>query len=504
VARVGVAAVAAVFGLVLIRISGLPLEWTFFVVALVIFPAVAAVTGQLRKLLLAVILLELPLPLDVYLRYNEEYASLGAIGGINISVTTLALAVLYALWLGDVFVIRRDGDRTGRLVRTTVPLLAYVSLVAVSILAAKDRALAVNELVMLVQILLLYFYLLHAIRSWHDVRFVLSMLLLGLIVESAIMLVLPLVGESFAVGFLNANLDEETGRVGGTIGSYNMAGAYLSVMMAVAMAVLVSPHRGLLRFAASAGLILGGVAIILTGSRGGWLALIVAAAILSFCAWRRGWLSPKVPVAMGLGAVSLVVVFQRILAARVVSQESHSAVWDRVPLMRLAGRMIADNPVLGVGANNFAFRAEDYWPTRTVYDWLYVVHNKYLLIASENGLLTLAVFVLFLYLTVRCGLRVWQGRDRLLAPIALGLTAGVIGHMMHFLFDIFNDRGQVELLWIVAALIAVVYRLEIQRRQERDKRDAESVTTGDPSVIVSGDGAVTSGNRPVSWSGGHR
>jgi hypothetical protein len=76
--------------------------------------------------------------------------------------------------------------------------------------------------------------------------------------------------------------------------------------------------------------------------------------------------------------------------------------------------------------------------------------------------------------------------------------------MMHFLFDIFNDRGQVELLWIVAALIAVVYRLEIQRRQERDKRDAESVTTGDPSVIVSGDGAVTSGNRPVSWSGGHR
>ncbi len=498
--RVVVAALAVVFGLGLIRMSGLPPEWAPLVATLIVFPAVAAVSGQLRKLLLAVILLELPLPLDVYLFYNEEYASLGAIGGMNISVTTLALAVLYALWLGDVVVIRRGGDRAGRFVRATVPLLAYVTLVVASILPAENRALAVNEVVMLFQVLLLYLYLFHAIWSWPDLRFVISLLLVGLIVESTIMLVLPLVGENFTVAFVNARLDEETGRVAGTIGSSNTAGAYLSVMMALAMGVVLSSQRGLLRATAMAGLTLGGVAIILTGSRGGWIGLILAAVILCVCAWRRRWLSPRVPVAIGLSAVFFAVVFQRALAERIFP-ENQSAALDRVPLMQLAGRMIADNPVLGVGANNFAVRAEDYWTNRTVDEWLYVVHNKYLLVASESGLLALAMFVLFLYLTLRYGWRAWQGRDRLLAPIALGLTAGMIGHMVHFLVDIFNDRGQVELLWVVAALIAIVYRIDIQRASERDDWDVDTLIAGDPSAVVSGDRAVTPGNRPASWPG---
>jgi O-antigen ligase len=207
-----------------------------------------------------------------------------------------------------------------------------------------------------------------------------------------------------------------------------------------------------------------------------------------------------VPVAIGLSAVFFAVVFQRALAERIFP-ENQSAALDRVPLMQLAGRMIADNPVLGVGANNFAVRAEDYWTNRTVDEWLYVVHNKYLLVASESGLLALAMFVLFLYLTLRYGWRAWQGRDRLLAPIALGLTAGMIGHMVHFLVDIFNDRGQVELLWVVAALIAIVYRIDIQRASERDDWDVDTLIAGDPSAVVSGDRAVTPGNRPASWPG---
>ncbi len=478
----------------------MPPEWAPLVAALVVFPAIAVVTGQFRKLLLAVILLELPLPLDVYLRYNEEYASLGAVGGINISVTTLALAVLYALWLGDVLVVRRRGDRRGRFVRATLPLLAYVTLVVASILVAENRALAINQVVILVQMLFLYLYLLHAVRSWPDVKFVVSMLLLGLVVESAIMLALPLVGESFTVAFVNARLDEETGRVAGTMPSDNAAGAYLSVMIALAMGILVSSQRGLLRVGALAGLTLGGVAIILTGSRGGWIGLIVAAVILCVSAWRRGWLSPKVPVTVGLGAVFLAVVFQTVLAERIFP-ENQSAALSRIPLMRLAGRVIADNPVLGVGANNFAVRAEDYWTNRTVYEWLYVVHNEYLLIASENGLLALAMFILFLYLTIHYGFRASHGRDRLLAPIALGLTAGVIARVVHFLVDFFSYRGHVELLWVVAALVAVVYRIDVQRASEPDDWGMDTLTASDQSDVVSSDPAGTAGSRPISWSG---
>jgi O-antigen ligase len=491
--RLVVAGMAVVFGLGLIQLSGMPMELASVVAALVVFPVVAVVTGQLRKLLLAVILLELPLTLDVYLRYNEEYASLGAIGGISISVATLALVVLYALWLGDVIVIRRRGERTGRRVRATLPLIGYVLLVVASMLVAANRALAINQVVMLVQMLLLYLYLLQAVKSWLDVRFVVSMLLLGLVIESVIMLALPLVGESLTVGFVNARLDEETGRVGGTIGSPNAAGAYLSVMMAVAMGVLVSSQRGLLRVGALAGLTLGGMAIVLTGSKGAWIGLIVAAVILCFFAWRRGWLSPKVPAAVGLGAVCLAVVFQSLLAERIFP-ENQSAALSRIPLMRLAGRMIADNPVLGVGANNFVVRADDYWTNRTEDEWLFVVHNEYLLIASESGLLALFMFALFLYVTIRYGLRASRGPNRFLASIALGLTAGLVGHTLwHYLVEYFNGRGEVELVWVVAALIAVVYRIDVQRASEPDHWHMGMLTANTTSDVVSSDPAGTPG-----------
>jgi putative inorganic carbon (HCO3(-)) transporter len=494
--RLVVAGLAVVFGLGLIQLSGMPIGWTSLAMTVVVFPVVAAVTGQLRKLLLAVILLELPFPLDIYLRYNEDYASLGAIGGINVSVTTVALVVLYALWLGDVIVVRHRGDRTGRRVRATLPLTGYVTLVVASMLVAKDRAMAINQVAILVQMLLLYLYLLHAVRSWLDVRFVVSMLLLGLVVESAIMLALPLVGESFTVGFVNARLDEATGRVGGTIGSHNAAGAYLAVMIPVAMAVLVSSQRGLLRVGALAGLALGGIAIILTGCKGAWIGLVLAAVILCVSAWRRGWLSPRVPVAIGLGGVCLAVLFQSVLAERIFP-ENQSAALSRIPLMSLAGRMIANNPVLGVGANNFVVRAEDYWTNRTEDEWLFVVHNEYLLIASESGLLALLMYALFLYVTIRYGFRASRGRDRFPASVALGLTAGLVGHtVLHYQVEFFNDRGQVELLWVLAALIAVVYRINVQRAPEPDNWDMDTITASDPSDVVSSDPPGTLGKPP--------
>ena len=52
-----------------------------------------------RKLLVGVILLELPIQLDAYLGSSQESETLGTIEGFNLSVTTACLAALYLLWL---------------------------------------------------------------------------------------------------------------------------------------------------------------------------------------------------------------------------------------------------------------------------------------------------------------------------------------------------------------------------------------------------------------------
>ena len=121
-----------------------------------------------------------------------------------------------------------------------------------------------------------------------------------------------------------------------------------------------------------------------------------------------------------------------------------------MPLNKLAGSMIADRPLLGVGANNFALAMEPYVARDFAGDFLYTVHNTYLLVWAETGLGGLIAFVWLLIAILRQGSKCCQLRDPLFAPLALGCTAAVTGFMVQMSFDPFRSGAAIDLLWLVA------------------------------------------------------
>ena len=60
----------------------------------------------LERLVLAVGIIEIPLGIDKYLKYDEENAAWGALGGFTVSVTTFCLVFLYLRWMFSV--VRRE------------------------------------------------------------------------------------------------------------------------------------------------------------------------------------------------------------------------------------------------------------------------------------------------------------------------------------------------------------------------------------------------------------
>src|SRR5690606_9184990 len=102
----------------------------------------------------------------------------------------------------------------------------------------------------------------------------------------------------------------------------------------------------------------------------------------------------------------------------------------------ISWRMISKNPMMGVGPNNFALTAPRYITPDVSQYWFYTVHNKYLLIWAESGTLTLLAFLAFLVSSLRLAWVVVKRRDALLGPLALGIGAAIVGHMIHFGFDI--------------------------------------------------------------------
>jgi O-antigen ligase len=135
--------------------------------------------------------------------------------------------------------------------------------------------------------------------------------------------------------------------------------------------------------------------------------------MLCLFTWRRrGGLSWGTPLTVVVLLGLLYIPFRGVISERLLQDDRGSAE-SRMPLMRLAFRIIEDNPVLGVGNNNFAVAMNRYVTSEFRRGFLYTVHNKYMLVWAETGtcgLLAYLAFFLGTVHTVCCPRWPWASR----------------------------------------------------------------------------------------------
>jgi hypothetical protein len=97
----------------------------------------------------------------------------------------------------------------------------------------------------------------------------------------------------------------------------------------------------------------------------------------------KGWkgLVGLVLVGAGLGMIVMGM-------ANLVGGWDVVSVEKRIGLLKIGGRMVKDFPVWGVGMKNMVGRLVEYWPSEPIIrGWLQPVHNVYLLLLTEIGIL---------------------------------------------------------------------------------------------------------------------
>jgi len=416
-----------------------------------VFSFAGMASGYGKKLLLLVILFEVPIQMDIYLRYRESASLVNALPGLNISVTTIVLFILYAVWLMELLI--RHTDIPPLLLRLILPSVTYLALVSFSLITATDAELAVFEIVLLFQAILLFIYIVHAIRTREELTFLITVLLAALVAESLIMIGLYLIGESFQVGIVEARIDP-SGRVSGTIGSPNTAASFLIMLLAPSLGLFLARVNNWQKMLGIVAFSLGSIALLVTFSRGGLFGFLFSMLVFTIFAWRRGLIRIKFPFLIAVIVFVSIFVLREQIFSRFTNDLD--AAYSRIPLVNLALQMIQDNSILGVGANNFAVELPNYITPDFGFDWITTVHNKYLLVWSETGLIGLITFLWFLFSSLRRGYRLLLENDPLLSPLALGFTAATAGFMMHMLFDLFHSRPQTQILWIAAGILAAM------------------------------------------------
>ena len=267
---------------------------------------------------------------------------------------------------------------------------------------------------------------------------------------------------------------------GGTLGHRNILGLTSHFAVMPAFALLLAGRRNL----AAAAVVTAGAVIALTGGGRATIGLfgigVVVTTILSIRHKKTGRKSMMAGVAVLLLVLSAPAmtwaVARRSVAARISSDEERSD-------MNAAARMIiADHP-LGVGPNQYLFVANlSGYSERAGVAWNYAnrsapVHNSYLLVWAELGLVGLIGLLTMIFAVVVLGLKamrrlVWDERSELM----IGTLATVIVVSVHIAFEWLFITNYVHYLLAmnVGALVGITASL--QRRSAKSAMKQQQIT----------------------------
>jgi len=335
------------------------------------------------------------------------------------------------------------------------PLIAYATIFFIawsfaSILWATDPVSARVESIRLAQNALLFVIVFTAIAKRQHLIWVLGAYLGGAFLTAI-------------VGIAGGSSSEQFGpysdasRLSGGIGDPNELAAILIPALVVAAFLLAVVTVPLMKWLLGSVVVVLAVALFLTQSRGGLLALAVVAVVTPFLAGPvrlRAIAVILTIAAIGIGYYSLVA---PPAAIQHVTSFSAGGGTGRTDLWRVAIEMWRDHPFAGIGTGNFTI-VEPRYAVRTinlqrvdlVVDNPKVAHNTYLHVLTELGIVG---FVAFMGMVGGSLVVAWRSikelerrGERRLEILARGLLIGTIGMLAAFVFITAQWEKQLWLL----------------------------------------------------------
>jgi MFS family permease len=442
----------------------LSLQWQQIIAVVPAAFVLVLLVRDLEKMVLIAIAVSIPLNLDVsliispYARNLTNLASgqrtLVALTELRLTLVSLVLVVGYALWL----VGPRDADRKPFhfFARTSIPALAVIFVSILSMYQSRDLQLSFFQIAQLVELFLMYLYVANHIQTTHDLQFFVTVLMWAMLAECILMIWQWMTGSTFYIAGIEAQVMGDPPRVGGTLGNPNVAGGVISAYLVLVCAMLwlfPKPSQRLLALTCFA---VGGIALISTASRASWGSFLGTLLGFALIVLWRGQVPRKTLGLFLLGVLMVGILFSQPIYNR-LTEDDHGSEESRAMLVRLAWNVIRARPWLGVGANNYALVAPDYY-TSDVGDLGYVidssVHNKYLLTWAEIGLFGLLLYVGFLVAPL---IYIWhcvRSGDRATSLIALGLGCAIVSMGIQMFAEHFSERPSTFLIWLLISLAA--------------------------------------------------
>ena len=399
----------------------------------------------------------------IYIPYQRHFPGVLDFKGLNL-INVMFIVALAFMWM------RKPSTGTATTPLIATPLKWQFSFFIACLIAAffigqaYDSSEFADDLTALkttVFYLLLYFLYYHAVRDHKSIRF-----LFGVVLFVTFLVSLQAFRQALDYGVLSY---VESRRASGPFATdyrgANYAAAFLVIFVPIFSTLLMAyKSRPLVRIIALGCMVLGVAAAFFTYSRQSYFilaaqffvqtvrrsvlfGLLILIVVMSYEVWVPASVADRIGMTEQVDASG-----DEILDT---STASRFIIWEG------AGKLIAERP-WGLGLNHFRREIGRYVPDYRGYD----AHNAYVLVTTEMGVVGLIAFLLLILGLFRLARNVERldksENSRILGEGFLLAVMGLI------LCNIFGSRLFDGLItgnfWILAALVARYYTLELERR----------------------------------------
>ena len=452
-------------GLLFLGATQLPSKWFFFLLLGSLIVTVSFAPIDRKAYYLFLLVLGIPMEVDLNLGFQPSSVNRSTYGFL-IHASHIPLAALYLIWFARCVTAKLPWHIS---TRGLIPLCGLFVSGCISVYLTNDRLFGAFDLFALLMSLLLFVYAASDIRERREVQLVLVALMIALGIEGTIALGQYVTGSALGLEFFGASWQYSAApglaaltRVSGTLGHPNSLALFFDLLLPLGFSLLFCPMHRHLKNILLAAVVLGIVGQIATLSRGGITSVGLTLGILLLVHWREG-----IGMLRGifiLAAAALLVAGPLLMTQNPVRerffQHDYGSAYGRVPHIQVAFNILRDRPLFGVGLNRYTAAAQYYddTPERIISAWQSPVHNLFLFIAGEVGLVGLGCFLLFLVTVFRALLPALRSPDPFIANTGLGLLMGFLTYGAHTQID-YNHWTHWHVLWFLLGLAVSVGRL---------------------------------------------
>lgn len=382
-----------------------------------------------------------------------------AISPFDIPFILIIAVIFYRLLIGS-FVLKKDIFNTLSFV--------YIACLFPSVILSIDPLYAMLEFVREIKLLIVFLWLRMFFSNSEGRKYFYYAVVVAILFQGLLSISQFSTGQT--VSFISdkaTDLNLISGgivRVAGSFGHPGLLAQYINITLSSMLVVwLASNKKGFKNFYIVA-FIVGLFVVIMTFSR---TALAIQVLLLFFIFYFSNkfikWnFSMGKKIFLFLVVITLTMIVFVLFSDQILNRfntASAESTSTRLVLANIALKMIIENPIAGIGLNNFVLAMPSYDETGLHTYWKHPVHNIYLLVASESGLVAALFFIIKLFVFIYAPLSVMRKESITVEHRAFvfsgccGLIAIMFSGLLGWSWRLDSIHG---VYWIVLAMLASV------------------------------------------------